>query len=151
MTSMSDASAIDPELIASLVAAAAEARGRSYSPYSDFRAGAAVLTDGGDIVAGAIVENISLGLAMCAERVAMFAAATSSAETPRLRALVLAAPSTGTRLTWPCGACRQVALELGGNELLIAAIGEHDAGDRPPDLDWRRLGEFLPDAPHRRR
>ncbi|MFP5488612.1 MAG: cytidine deaminase, partial [Acidimicrobiia bacterium] len=58
---------------------ARRARDRAYAPYSGFRMGAAVLTDTGTVVEGALVENVSLGLAMCAERVALFATATSGA------------------------------------------------------------------------
>ncbi len=141
----------DPELLTSTARAALTAQSTAYAPYSDFRAGAAVLTDDGDIVSGAIVENISLGLAMCAERVAMFSAATSRpGESPRLRALALAAPTTGPRRTWPCGACRQVALELGGGDVLVASVGSLPA-DAVDDIEWRPLDELLPDAPYRNR
>ena len=76
----------------------------------------------GDIVPGVIVENISLGLAMCAERVALF---STVARGTRPLALALVAPRTGDDLTWPCGACLQVALELGGPdvEVLVADLG----------------------------
>lgn len=138
---------VDPAVAVALVDAARAAGDRSYAPYSGFRAGAAVLTDAGDIVTGAIVENISLGLAMCAERVAMFSAATSSATPTRIRALVLAAPDTGPRRTWPCGACRQVAVELGGPDMVVAAVGRDSTS---ADVEWRRLDELAPDAPRRR-
>lgn len=137
---------LDPAVTAALVQAARSACERSYAPYSKFRAGAAVLRSDGGIVTGSIVENISLGLAMCAERVAMFAAATSSTPRSPIDALVLAAPDTGPRRTWPCGACRQVAIELGGPELLVAAVGRDTLVD---DVEWRRLGDLVPDAPHR--
>ena len=57
----------DPDLIS----AAREARERAYVPYSNFKMGAAVRTDGGTIIEGTLVENVSLGLAMCAERIAL--------------------------------------------------------------------------------
>ncbi len=59
---------------AALVAAARECRPNAYVPYSRFRAGAAALTDQGEAVPGVIVDNVSLGLAMCAERVALCSA-----------------------------------------------------------------------------
>lgn len=90
---------------------ARRARDRAYAPYSGFRMGAAVLTDADTVIEGALVENVSLGLAMCAERVALFATSTSGA---RPVALALVSRRTDGRLTYPCGACLQVALELGG-------------------------------------
>ena len=96
---------------------------RAYAPYSGFRMGAAVVTDRGAIVPGALVENVSLGLAMCAERAALFSMVAQGLGRPELLALV--SPRTGDRLTWPCGACLQVALELGGPELLVVASDGH--------------------------
>lgn len=95
---------------------ARRARDRAYAPYSGFRMGAAVLTDAGTVVEGALVENVSLGLAMCAERVALFATATSGA---RPVAVALVSRRTDGRLTFPCGACLQVALELGGGDVEV--------------------------------
>lgn len=123
-----------------LVRAAVVARERSYSPYSGFRMGAAVATAGGDIVTGAIVENVSLGLAMCAERVALFA---SVAAGHRPVALAVVAPRTSGRVTTPCGACLQVALELGGPELVVLST--------PPKgpVERSTVGELLPRGPHK--
>jgi cytidine deaminase len=81
--------------------------------------GAAVVTEHDAVVPGAIVENVSLGLAMCAERVALFASVARNEGRPEVLAVV--APRTDGVLTWPCGACLQVALELGGPELLVVA------------------------------
>lgn len=104
-----------------LLAHAHRARDRAYAPYSGFRMGAAVLTDQGTIVEGVLVENVSLGLAMCAERVALFAAIAAGS---RPVALALVARRTDGELTFPCGACLQVALELGGRdvEVLVADL-----------------------------
>jgi cytidine deaminase len=99
-----------------LVAAARDCRDRSHVPYSKFRAGAAVLTDTDEIVPGVIVENVSLGLAMCAERVALFSTVAAGR---RPVALALVAPKTDGDPTWPCGACLQVALELGGPDMPV--------------------------------
>jgi len=90
---------------------------RAYAPYSRFRMGAAVVTDCNAVVPGALVENVSLGLAMCAERSALFSVVAQGLGRPEVLALV--APRTSGELTWPCGACLQVALELGGRELLV--------------------------------
>ncbi len=99
-----------------LIAAATAARYNSYAPYSGFTMGAAVRTDGGDIVPGALVENVSLGLAMCSERVALFATATTGRRPIRL---ALVSRRTNGALTYPCGACLQVALELGGPDVEV--------------------------------
>ncbi|MGR8950395.1 MAG: cytidine deaminase [Gammaproteobacteria bacterium] len=107
-----------PKLKAALDAAK-DARGKSYAPYSKFYMGASVVTDAGEIVVGSLVENISFGLAMCAERVGLFSAVATAAGKPEL--LVLVSKRTGKDLTWPCGACLQVALEMGGPQLLVVA------------------------------
>ena len=106
-------------VIEDLIEAAASARRRAYAPYSGFRMGAAVSTDDGTIVQGSLVENVSLGLAMCAERVALFSC-VAAAGTPTT--LVLVAPRTDGEVTHPCGACLQVALELGGPDLEVVAV-----------------------------
>jgi cytidine deaminase len=123
-----------------LVEAAREARARAYVPYSRFAMGAAVETASGAIVPGAVVENVSLGLAMCAERVALFASvAAAGADPPRRLALV--SSRTDGRITFPCGACLQVALELGGADLEVIAVDTDGA------RETARLGDLLPRGP----
>lgn len=113
--------------------------GRSHAPYSSFETGAAVLTDAGEVLVGVLVENVSLGLAMCAERVAMFSAVAAGGRPTRL---ALAAPPTRGSTTWPCGACLQVALELGGPEMPVV-VGDAQAG---PSLS-STVAELLPKGP----
>ena len=125
-----------------LIEAARTARERSYVPYSKFKMGAAVTTDDGETIQGALVENVSLGLAMCAERVALFATITRGA---RPTALSLVAPRTDGQLTWPCGACLQVALELGGPELTVVVSDPDGASDSST------VARLLPNGPHRSR
>lgn len=125
------------------LAAARAARERAYAPYSRFRMGAAVATETGEVVPGALVENVSLGLAMCAERAALFAAVGRGAGAPRV--LALAAPRTKGALTWPCGACLQVALELAGPELLVLAT------DPSGRVERARLAELAPRLPYKGR
>ncbi|NNL68101.1 MAG: cytidine deaminase [Myxococcales bacterium] len=96
---------------------ATEARERAYAPYSGFKMGAAVVTDCNSVVPGALVENVSLGLAMCAERAALFGVVARGLGRPEI--LTLVSRRTSGELTWPCGACLQVALELGGSEILV--------------------------------
>ncbi len=123
-----------------LVVAARAGRDRSHAPYSKFRAGAAVHTDAGEIVQGVIVENVSLGLAMCAERVALF---STVARGSRPQALALVAPRTGDDLTWPCGACLQVALELGGPSMPVYASSVADGAP----IENSTVGDLLPRGP----
>ncbi len=129
-----------PHEFEALVEVAAEARGRSYAPYSGFRMGAAALTVDDHIVPGALVENVSLGLAMCAERVALFAAVAAG---ERPIALALVSPRTDGAITFPCGACLQVGLELGGPDMVVIAVST--GGEK----DQVRLRDLLPRGPRK--
>lgn len=125
-----------------LIAEARTARDRAYVPYSKFAMGAAVRTAAGEIVRGALVENVSLGLAMCAERAALFATVALG---QRPVELALVSQKTDGALTFPCGACLQVALELGGPQMgVIAATPE---GEREAST----VGQLLPKGPHKDR
>lgn len=126
--------------LSEVIRAALEARERAYAPYSGFHMGAAVVTTGDTIIAGALVENVSLGLAMCAERVALFATVASG---ERPTTLVVASPRTSGALTFPCGACLQVGLELGGPELVVIAVAPDGTSERA------MLGDLLPRGPHK--
>jgi cytidine deaminase len=103
----------------------------AYAPYSGFSVGAAALVDDGRVVAGCNVENVSYGLALCAE--CAVACALHSGGGGRLVALVCV--DGAGRTLMPCGRCRQVLMEHGGPEMLI----DHPDGPRP-------LGDLLPDA-----
>jgi len=81
----------------------------SYSPYSKFRVGAALLCSDGSIFTGANIENRSFGLTNCAERSAAFAAA--SAGKRKFAGIVIVTPDS-TYPVGPCGACRQVLSEF---------------------------------------
>jgi len=91
-----------------LLAHARKASENAHAPYSQFRVGAAVVDDQGRVFTGANVENASYGLAMCAERVAIFTAIAAGAHA--ITAIAVAAErSHGVT---PCGACRQVMAEF---------------------------------------
>jgi cytidine deaminase len=121
---------ISTDQIAALLRSANEAAHNSYSPYSRFRVGAAILLhaddrQGGVIVAGTNVENASYRLTSCAEQAAIAAAVTLYGPAIRIRAVALA-NLNGAACT-PCGACRQTILEFAGPETQIlypAANGE---------------------------
>lgn len=125
-----------------LIAAALEAAGRAYAPYSDFPVGAALAFADGTIVTGANVENASYGLSLCAETVAV-ASAMKDGCRGGLVAVAVAGGRTGTGgLLTPCGRCRQVLGELarlGGTDPLVWCAGEGDAREF-------RLSELLPHA-----
>lgn len=93
-----------------LVLKAKEARELSYSPYSHFKVGAAVLTKSGEVFYGANIENSSYPLCMCAERNALYNAYLHGFKKDDLAALALIADTDGP--CSPCGACRQVISEL---------------------------------------
>lgn len=94
-----------------LLNAAQAARENSYSPYSKFKVGAAVLTADGSVFAGTNIENASYGLTVCAERNALFAAVGAGKRTIRALALITQ-KLPGTDFNSPCGACRQVMSEF---------------------------------------
>jgi len=94
-----------------LVTAAKEAREHSYAPYSDFRVGAAIETDDGEIYTGCNVESASYGLTVCAERVAIWKAISEGKHKIKNIAVVC----DTKELTPPCGVCRQIIWEFGGN------------------------------------
>lgn len=93
-----------------LVCKAIEARDLSYSPYSKFAVGAAILTSDGEVYLGTNIENASYGLVMCAERNALYNAYCHGVAQEDIEALAIVAD---TKLpVSPCGACRQVISEL---------------------------------------
>jgi cytidine deaminase len=106
---------LDDAQIQSLVSRAWEARLNAYAPYSQFHIGAALLTADGRIFTGANVENASLGLSMCAERVALGAAAAAGART----IVAIAVAGCDERGVVPCGACRQVLSEFSTKVVIV--------------------------------
>ena len=100
-----------------LVQKANEARSLSYSPYSRFAVGAALLTKDGKVFLGANVENSSYPLCMCAERNALYHAMMNGYKKSDFVALALSADTEGP--CSPCGACRQVISELFPKDGLI--------------------------------
>ena len=96
------------------------ARGASrnaYAPYSNFRVGAAILTEGGEIHAGCNVENASYGLAICAERNAATTMAFANPGDREIRLVAVFSPEAAP--CFPCGACRQVLREFGCKEVVV--------------------------------
>ena len=119
--------------IQQLVAAATSARTKAYVPYSGFAVGAALRTADGHIFAGCNVENASYGLAVCAERNAVFQAVARGE-----RAIQAVAVVTENGVT-PCGACRQVLAEF--NPQMTVIVADMAGGRRIYSLP-----ELLPEA-----
>ena len=97
-----------------LVDKAIEATTRSYSVYSHFAVGAALMLENGDIVLGANQENAAFPSGLCAERTAIFAAQVNNPDQP-LKTIAIAARNENGLLKkpiTPCGGCRQVMLEI---------------------------------------
>lgn len=135
---------------APLIQAARRARARAHAPFSRFKVGAALETADGTIVTGCNIENATYGLTICAERVALFKALSDGHRRFRRIAVV----SSGATLTPPCGACRQVLWEFGGNLEIVLATprGERATfalGDLLPHPFDARLLEPEPPAPRR--
>jgi cytidine deaminase len=107
----------------------------SYSPYSKFPVGAAVMTKDGQIFPGCNVENASYGLAICAERNAIFHMVAQGNR--QISAVVIYTPTS--RPAAPCGACRQVINEFGPDALIVSLCDG-------PDILKKNLSDLLPDA-----
>ncbi len=118
-----------------LVRAARAARKRAYAPYSSFQVGA-VVRAGGRLFQGANLENASYGLTICAERVAVAAAAFAGAR--RLDAIAVASGTSPP--TPPCGMCLQTLAEFAGPDLPVLLAGARGA------VVETTLGELLPRA-----
>ncbi len=121
-----------------LVNAACAERKNSYSPYSRFRVGAALLSKTGKTYLGTNVENASFGLSICAERSAVFSAVSAGEQ--EFAAIAICAD--GPKPTAPCGACRQVLLEF-GPEMPVILAGEKGLEGEILELT---VGELLPHA-----
>jgi cytidine deaminase len=114
-----------------LIAAARQVREFAHAGYSNFKVGAALQTAGGAIVTGCNIENATYGLTICAERVAMFKALSEGHREFRRIAIVA---DTGSP-TPPCGACRQILWEFGGDlEVILANLTQESGRHQLRDL-----------------
>ena len=113
---------------------AKEASNMSYSPFSRFAVGAALIAKSGKIYSGCNVENSSFGMTNCAERTAIFKAVSEGER--EILAIAIYSPNSDN--CYPCGACRQVMYEFQGDDESIVIT--EDCGR----LDARKLSEFLP-------
>ncbi|KAK7048281.1 cytidine deaminase [Favolaschia claudopus] len=137
----------------SLIKAAFEAKQQTYSPYSKFPVGAALMAADGRIFKGANIENASYGGTICAERTAIVKAVSEGTRSFVALAVVTDVPSTIS----PCGMCRQVIREFCAQDMPILLIpGDypkppgHDSEGKPGiiagGIKETSIGELLPDS-----
>jgi cytidine deaminase len=116
---------------ADLLDAARAAREQAFAPFSGFKVGAALETADGRVVTGCNVENATYGLTVCAERVAVFKA-VSEGHRHFVRVAVVADTEAPTP---PCGACRQILWEFGGDlEVILGNLAGEKARHSLKDL-----------------
>lgn len=125
----------DPQ---TLIAAAREARRLAYAPYSQFLVGAALLTLDGRLFVGCNVENAAYGLCNCAERTAFFSAIAAGCRPGEFTHLAVVGDTD--QAIAPCGACRQVMMELGGPDLVVVLANLRDC------VEITTAGKLLPGA-----
>lgn len=104
---------IPEETIRDLIAQAITARGNSYSPYSQYQVGAALLSEDGQVTLGCNIENAAYTPTNCAERTAFFKAVSEGIRS--FQAIAVAGGPVGEEITqfaYPCGVCRQVMMEF---------------------------------------
>ena len=124
----------------SLYRQAVEAREKSYSPYSRFAVGAALLTSDGKVYTGCNIENAAYGPSNCAERTAFFKAVSEGERS--FCAIAIAGGPAGSQPSEPCppcGVCRQVMQEFCRPESFLIILG-----DASEDLKTYTLSELLP-------
>ena len=124
-----------------LVKMALEAREMSYSPYSNFKVGAALLTKNGKVYKGCNIENAAYSPGNCAERTAIFKA-VSEGEKDFAAIAIVGGPADNGELTIcpPCGVCRQVINEFVDCEEFDIILGTN----KPEDMKVYKLKELLP-------
>lgn len=119
-----------------LISIAIQAKSKAYAPYSKFHVGAALQAKDGKIYDGANIENVSYSLTMCAERTAAFAAKLDGQT--EFEAIAIA--SDLNDFISPCGACRQVLMEICGPELDVIMLNSKG------EAKTKKLKDLLPDS-----
>lgn len=119
---------------------AIEAKGHSYSPYSGFCVGAALLTASGKVYTGCNIENASYTPTVCAERTAIFKAVSEGETEFEMLAVVGGMGSKIENATPPCGVCRQVMAEFCAPDFTVLLVKSET------EYETCTLGELLPRA-----
>ncbi|TRY68667.1 hypothetical protein TCAL_03799 [Tigriopus californicus] len=125
-----------PKAIQHLCMESLTARKSSYSPYSKFKVGAALLLEDGSVITGCNVENASYGLAICAERTACVKAVSQGQQD--MKAIAIAA-DLDEEFVGPCGACRQFMCEFNPDLEIYLVRLDHK-------VQLVNLNQLLPDC-----
>ncbi|EIM80265.1 cytidine deaminase [Stereum hirsutum FP-91666 SS1] len=125
-----------------LIQAAIEAKEGSYSPYSKFRVGAALLAVDGSIVKGANIENASYGGTICAERTALVKAVSEGTRS----FIALAVTSDVAQAISPCGICRQVIREFCALRMPVLLVPSDYGFNAAAELKETTVEALLPDS-----
>lgn len=123
-----------------LISKAKDAMTYSYSPYSGFKVGAALLTSDGNIFTGCNIENASYSPTCCAERTAIFKAVSEGYRDFAALAVVGGEGGNISKLCTPCGVCRQVMAEFCDGDFPVYMTDETGA------VTVKTLGQLLPDS-----
>lgn len=121
-----------------LVSLAKKAAESSYSPYSEFKVGAALLTKSGKVYTGCNIESSSFSPTNCAERTAFFKAVSEGERAFDKIAIVGGKKGDFSDFCTPCGVCRQVMAEFCDNDFIIIL------GKNGEETQIFTLGELLP-------
>lgn len=119
-----------------LAARAVHAKLKAYAPYSKFHVGAALLTNEGIVYDGANIENVSFSLTICAERTAAFQAKLNG----KNNFTAIAIASDLKDYVSPCGACRQVLMEICGPDLDVIMLNDKN------EMKVKKLKDLLPES-----
>ncbi len=133
---------LSADTIGELIAAAVQARGKSYSPYSRYQVGAALLSGDGQIISGCNIENAAYGPSNCAERTAFFKAVSEGMR--EFRAIAVVGSPAGEKITqyaYPCGVCRQVMREFCEPESFWVIVAKSET-----DYQLMTLSALLPES-----
>ncbi len=132
----------DRETIIQLIEKALQARKLSYSPYSGYQVGAALLTDTGEIFTGCNIENAAYSPTNCAERTAFFKAISEGKRKFDAIAIVGGAVNAEiTQYAYPCGVCRQVMMEFCSPEQFQIIVAKS-----PEVFEVKTLKQLLPEG-----
>lgn len=133
---------IEKDMITHLIEKAVQAREASYSPYSNYQVGAALLTEDGEIYTGCNIENAAYSPTNCAERTAIFKAVSEGKR--KFSAIAIVGGTKDEEITqyaYPCGVCRQVMMEFCDPQTFQIIVAKSKS-----EYEVRTLQELLPNG-----